>query len=369
MHSHAHARSQSHQPHSNAEHNPHLTVAEEDDESRGRGHGHRSRSHGHPRYPFPKQHSPPTHPSEDQGGDSAHLAAASHASSSFRAKSHSPYHLRERGPHYLQSHGYGQGTNEYRSRSAEPKGLDGHGRHDRERRRGEGGEEEEDTRTHRQLLYDLAVEAMKENDFLVTFDGAAQEELNAIESSGVVTAPDSTYRDMRSLLWVSIDNDDTQDIDQVTAVETHEDGSVTLHVGIADVDAVIKRDGAIDEHAKNNTTSIYTPAAVFTMLPEKLCFDLTSLKPDIERKAVIVSITYADMSGEEIIKEDICLAMVVNHAKLAYNGVSAWLEGGPLPLPLQGRDDLQQNIKVQVCSWVFLFFPPSACKLSLARSM
>ena len=76
--------------------------------------------------------------------------------------------------------------------------------------------------------------------------------------------------DLRNLLWASIDNDDSEDLDQLTVAEPLSDGKARLLVAVADVDALVKKDSAIDRHAQHNTTSVYTAAQIFPMLPLKL---------------------------------------------------------------------------------------------------
>src|SRR5688572_27073607 len=101
----------------------------------------------------------------------------------------------------------------------------------------------------------------------------------------------NAVRDLRGLLWCSIDNDDTRDIDQLSASEPLGGGGVRILVAIADVDVLVDRGSAMDEHAQANTTSVYTTAAVFPMLPEALSTDLTSLGEGQERRAMVVDMT------------------------------------------------------------------------------
>ena len=107
------------------------------------------------------------------------------------------------------------------------------------------------------------------------------------------TDPSSLVHDLRGLLWVSIDNDDSRDLDQLSVAQPTSDGAVKVLVAVADVDAAVERDSAIDGHARTNTTSVYTPAAIFPMLPEKLSTDLTSLGEGRERLAVVIEMTVA----------------------------------------------------------------------------
>ena len=130
------------------------------------------------------------------------------------------------------------------------------------------------------------------------------------------------------LLWASIDNDDSRDLDQLTVAEAMPGGKVKILVAIADVDSLVKDGSAIDEHARHNTTSVYTAAEIFPMLPEKISTDLTSLNFNEDRLSIVVEMVVgADGSLED---SKIYRAWVRNHAKLAYNSVAAWLDGnGP----------------------------------------
>ena len=144
-------------------------------------------------------------------------------------------------------------------------------------------------------------------------------------ANGASGADAPAIRDLTGLLWASIDNDDSRDLDQLTVAETLPGDAVKIRVAVADVDALVKDGSAIDAHARHNTTSVYTAAKIFPMLPEKLSTDLTSLNLDEDRLAVVVEMVVgADGSVQS---SDIYRARVRNHAKLAYNSVAAWLEG------------------------------------------
>src|SRR4029077_3882500 len=113
---------------------------------------------------------------------------------------------------------------------------------------------------------------------------AALAEAGAL-SDGASTR-DGAARDLRALLWCSIDNDDSRDLDQLTVADAPVDGCTTIRVAVADVSATVARGTALDRHARANTTSVYTPARIFPMLPERLSTDLTSLNPAVDRPAV-----------------------------------------------------------------------------------
>jgi VacB/RNase II family 3'-5' exoribonuclease len=172
---------------------------------------------------------------------------------------------------------------------------------------------------------------------------------NALQEAGAIPGArraDAATRDLRELLWASIDNDDSRDLDQLTVAETGSDGLVKILVGIADVDALVKKGCAIDEHAGTNTTSVYTAAEVFPMLPERLSTDLTSLGQNEDRLAVVVEMTVSE--GGEVVEAQIGRALVRNHAKLAYDAVAAWLDGGaPAPTALAAVRGLDEQIRVQ----------------------
>lgn len=159
-------------------------------------------------------------------------------------------------------------------------------------------------------------------------------------------AADTSLLDLRHELWCSIDNDDSRDLDQLTAAEAQGDGSTRVRVAIADVDRLVPCDSAIDDHARANTTSVYTPAKVFAMLPERLSTDLTSLVQDRERAAVVIEFTVtADGHARE---STVYRARVLNKAKLAYNSLAAWLDDrGPAPEALAAVPRLADTIRLQ----------------------
>src|SRR6185369_5724234 len=133
---------------------------------------------------------------------------------------------------------------------------------------------------HRAILQSIAERAMVERGLLPTFSDAAAAELEGIQaraSTDDASGGKSPIRDLTGLLWASIDNDDSRDLDQLTVAETVPGGAVKIRVAVADVDALVKDGSAIDQHARHNTTSVYTAAEIFPMLPEQLSTDRTSL--------------------------------------------------------------------------------------------
>jgi VacB/RNase II family 3'-5' exoribonuclease len=196
---------------------------------------------------------------------------------------------------------------------------------------------------HRAVLRRIARLAMLERGLLPDFDDTVLAELSGI----AVAAPFTNgERDLRHLLWSSIDNDDSLDLDQLTVAEQLPNGRVKIFVAVADVDALVKNKSAIDSHARHNTTSVYTAAEIFPMLPEKLSTNLTSLNLNEDRLAIVVEMTVRDDGA--IDDEAVYAACVRNRAKLAYDSIAAWLEGlGSMPPALSLVEGLSDNLRLQ----------------------
>ncbi|HTO53063.1 MAG TPA: RNB domain-containing ribonuclease [Myxococcota bacterium] len=196
-------------------------------------------------------------------------------------------------------------------------------------------------------LRGIARRAMTERSLLPDFTGAAMQQVARLTEVVAEAAAAATgLRDLRDRLWVSIDNDDSLDLDQLSVAEPLAAGAVKVYVAIADVDALVAKGSAVDDHARANTTSVYTAAQIFPMLPEKLSTDLTSLRQDVDRAAIVIELTVA--SDGVISDSDVYRAAVRNRAKLAYNGVAAWLEGtGPAPAPVTAVKGVDEQLRIQ----------------------
>jgi len=196
---------------------------------------------------------------------------------------------------------------------------------------------------HRTILQNIAHRVMLEKGLLPDFSAEALAELARIQTPSATD--DEKVRDLRHLLWASIDNDDSLDLDQLTVAEAMSGDAVKIRVAVADVDSIVKSGSAIDDHACHNTTSVYTAATIFSMLPEKLSTNLTSLNFKEDRLAVVIEMII-DSDGS-VKDSDIFRAHVRNHAKLAYNSVAAWLEGGVTPEALAAVTGLGENLRIQ----------------------
>ncbi len=197
---------------------------------------------------------------------------------------------------------------------------------------------------HRAMLKNIAYRVMLERGLLPDFPRQALAELDGIH--GPATRAEKSTRDLRNLIWCSIDNDDSRDLDQLTVAEAKPGGAVKILVAIADVDALVKKQSALDDHARQNTTSVYTAAEIFPMLPEKLSTDFTSLNYESDRLAIVIEMV---ITGDGSLQSsDVFGATVRNRAKLAYNSVAGWLEGnGPIPQGIGAVDGLDENLRLQ----------------------
>lgn len=216
---------------------------------------------------------------------------------------------------------------------------------------------------NRTLLQEIAYQAMIDKNLLPEFSSRAKQELAKIVMAqscrgGPLRPPSATgdhrgsplhgksVKDLRHLPWCSIDNDDSFDLDQLSVAEKMDKGMVKIRVAIADVDSLVKKGSALDDHARHNTTSVYTAAEIFPMLPNKLSNDLTSLNFEEDRPAIVIEMS---INGRGKIRASgVMQALVRNHAKLTYDSVSLWLTGkGPVPEPLKKINGLEENLRVQ----------------------
>jgi len=207
-------------------------------------------------------------------------------------------------------------------------------------------------------LRQIARHAMQQRGLQADLPAAAHRQLDAIRHTSLERG--SAIRDLRALPWCSIDNDDSRDLDQLSVSMPAEAGSppgaARLLVAVADVDSLVQAGTPIDQHAAFNTTSVYTAAGVFPMLPERLSTDLTSLNEGQERLAIVVDMAVdaqgrvapvgqldGGQRGSEVYR-----AVVVNKAQLTYNAVAAWLDGqGPIPPKVAAVHGLDAQLRLQ----------------------
>ena len=190
----------------------------------------------------------------------------------------------------------------------------------------------------------IATHAMVERGLEPEFSPAVMQQVDKINAPGEDLDPN--IFDLTELLWCSLDNDDSRDLDQLTVAEELKNGLIKIFVAIADVDAVVKKDTPIDQHAKMNAASIYTSARIFPMLPEKLSTNLTSLNPDEDRLAIVVEMVI-DNEGF-VTSPHVYRAKVRNKAQLPYDAISDWIDGKiPPPEALAKVKGMAEQLQIQ----------------------
>ena len=193
-------------------------------------------------------------------------------------------------------------------------------------------------------LAQIAADVMMERGLQPEFPPGVLQQLGGIDGPARETGPD--IRELTHLLWCSIDNDDSRDLDQLSVSEVLENGAVKVLVAVADVDALVKKGSPIDDHARANTTSVYTGARIFPMLPERLSTDLTSLNPGQDRLALVTEMVFnadASLAGSVVYR-----ARVRNQAQLAYDAVAAWIEqGAELPQAAAAVTGMEAQLRTQ----------------------
>ena len=189
----------------------------------------------------------------------------------------------------------------------------------------------------------LAAQAMRDRGLEPEFPPAA---LQQVADLADPAAAGAGTKDLTALAWSSIDNDDTRDLDQLEVAEDLGAAGTRVMVAIADVDVAVPPGTPVDAHARLNTTSVYTAARTFAMLPEHLSTDLTSLVADHDRLAVVVSYV-VDPQGH-VGASEVFRARVRNRAKLAYDSTAAWLDGkGPAPAALDAAPGMSGQVHLQ----------------------
>ena len=195
-------------------------------------------------------------------------------------------------------------------------------------------------------LQAIARQVMQAHGFAPDFPPEAQKQLAQISAHPPQLAASDKVRDLRGLLWSSIDNDTSKDLDQIEVAERLPNGDVKVMIGIADVDAFVTKDSSIDQHAERETTSVYTGVTIFPMLPNELSTGASSLLPDVDRPAVVTE--FVVNAAGSLSSSNVYRAIVRNKAQLTYNAIGAWLEGtAAAPPKVAASSELQAQLKLQ----------------------
>ncbi|HXM68771.1 MAG TPA: RNB domain-containing ribonuclease [Candidatus Acidoferrum sp.] len=195
-------------------------------------------------------------------------------------------------------------------------------------------------------LQAVAKDIVRQHGFEPDFPPAVGQQLAQLRANPPAIAAGGDVRDLRQLLWSSIDNDMSRDLDQIEVAERLSNGDIKVLVGIADLDSFIAKGTAIDQHAARETTTVYAGVRNFPMLPEELSTGKTSLLENQDRLSVVTEFV---VDGDGRVKaSDVYRAVVRNRAQLQYNSVGAWLEGtGPAPAKVAASADLQKQLRLQ----------------------
>jgi exoribonuclease-2 len=192
----------------------------------------------------------------------------------------------------------------------------------------------------------IAHQTMLDEGFLPDIPDQVTREVNDLDAAERLSENHSSIRDLRSLLWSSIDNEESRDLDQVEFAERQADGGIRLLVGIADVDAFVPKGSATDQYAAQNTISVYTGIEAFPMLPERLSTDLTSLLEGADRLAIVIDLKVASDGSVET--NDVYRALLRNYAKLDYESIGHWLDGvAPVPKKVADLAGLEEQLRLQ----------------------
>src|SRR5579859_5682229 len=195
-------------------------------------------------------------------------------------------------------------------------------------------------------LQAMAKQIMQQYGFEPEFPPQVPQQLADLKAHLPQIAASKDVRDLRNLLWSSIDNDTSRDLDQIEVAERASNGDVKIMVGIADVDAFVQKQTPIDQHAARETCTIYAGVRNFPMLPEELSTGLSSLLENQECLSVVIEFVVDSAGGVK--SSDVYRALVRNKAQLQYNSVGAWLEGkAPAPPKVAASSDLQMQLKLQ----------------------
>ena len=193
-------------------------------------------------------------------------------------------------------------------------------------------------------LVEIAHGAMIEQGFKPEIPRSVKAELQLIDENKVIAS--STARDLRQLLWSSIDNLTSRDLDQVEYAERQSDGGIRVLIGIADVDAFVKKGSAIDSYAFENTTSVYTGVTTFPMLPEELSTDATSLLEGKDRLAIVIEFIVS--SDGDTKSQDVYPALVHNYSKMSYEVIGKWLDNKTqVPAEVSDLPKLEKQVRLQ----------------------
>ena len=131
-------------------------------------------------------------------------------------------------------------------------------------------------------------------------------------------------RDMRDILTFTIDPDDAKDFDDALSFQVLETGNYQIGIHIADVTHYVAEGSAVDEEAYQRGTSVYLVDRVIPMLPERLCNELCSLRPNEDKLCMSVIVEMNDQA--QVLRHKICRTVIHSDSRLTYQQAQAMLE-------------------------------------------
>jgi ribonuclease R len=164
--------------------------------------------------------------------------------------------------------------------------------------------------------------AIHNYDIPETWPGEVLSQIEDIEAQ-VTDASKAGRVDLRHLPLVTIDGEDARDFDDAVYAESKKSGGWRLWVAIADVSYYVMPNTALDMEAHKRGNSVYFPDFVVPMLPEVLSNGLCSLKPKVDRLAMVCEMTVSSagrLSGYKFYE-----AVINSHARLTYTKVATML--------------------------------------------
>jgi len=283
-----------------------------------------------------------------RGRHSRHGRNSKHGSSRHKSRGHSQGQRSAQGKNYPQGQRSAQGKNYSQGKRREnysrsPAG--GKARSNYSKYRGQSRRYPQKTYNPDEPvdLKQIARNAMQKYGFTPDFTPEIMKKANNLD--GRIVEAQKNIENLTHLLWSSIDNIDTEDLDQIEYCEKRNE-NIHIKVGIADVDAYVKKDSLLDRHAQKNTTSVYTGVQIYPMFPDNLSKNLTSLPVHKDRLAIVAE--FDVLPGGKVKPGKVYRALVKNKAKLVYEQVGAWLEAkGPIPKQIEGNKELESQILLQ----------------------
>ncbi|MCL5017300.1 MAG: RNB domain-containing ribonuclease [Patescibacteria group bacterium] len=195
-------------------------------------------------------------------------------------------------------------------------------------------------------LLTVAKKIMRARGFNPDLPPQTRQQLLELKMHQPQVVPDNDIRDLRDLLWSSIDNDTSRDIDQVEFAERLRDGDIKVSVAIADIDAFVRKNSPIDNYASEEATTVYAGIINFPMLPEELSYNETSLIENADKLSIVIEFTVK--TDGTLISGNVYRAVIRNHAQLTYNSVGQWLKNETTnSIKISGSKDLQKQLKLQ----------------------